>query len=384
MRIPLKLQLIAFTLIRTVYNSLHRMVYPFLTVFSRGLGVDLTSLSYALTLRSAVGTVGPFTAALADRRGRRFGMLLGAGLFSLGASLVVLKPSFLTFVLALILSTFGKYIFDPSLMAYLGDHVPYEQRGRMIAVTEFSWSLAFLLGIPLIGLLLARGGWSAPFPVMTALGVVFFFFLAWMVPGQATSALPGPKVSNFRLVLASLPALAGLAVGLLISGANELVNLLFGAWLEGSFGLQVAALGLASAVIGAAELVAEGLVAGFVDRLGKPRAITLGLLVNSLSALALPFLGRTEAGALLSLFLFYLSFEFTLVSTLPLMTELLPEARATLMACNVAALSFGRAIGDLLGPQLFGMGFGAVAAGAVAFNALAWLALQRVKAHSSV
>jgi hypothetical protein len=67
-----------------------------------------------------------------------------------------------------------------------------------------------------------------------------------------------------------------------------------------------------------------------------------------LAALALYFLGRTEAGALVGLFFFYITFEFTLVSIIPLMTELLPAARATLMAFNVAALSFGRALGDLI------------------------------------
>ncbi len=77
-----------------IFNTLHRMVYPFLAIFARGLGVDLTTISYALTARSVVGTVGPFAAAVADRRGRRFGMLFGAVLFMLGAAVVVFWPSF--------------------------------------------------------------------------------------------------------------------------------------------------------------------------------------------------------------------------------------------------------------------------------------------------
>jgi hypothetical protein len=60
------------------------------------------------------------------------------------------------------------------------------------------------------------------------------------------------------------------------------------------------------------------------------------------------------------------------------MTELLPSARATLMACNVAALSFGRAIGDFLAPRLYGLGFLTVTLGAVGFNLLALLALSRL------
>ena len=129
-------------------------------------------------------------------------------------------------------------------------------------------------------------------------------------------------------------------------------------------------------MIGISELGGEGLVAAFVDRLGKPRAIPIGLLTNSLAALSLPFIGRTEAGALTGLFFFYISFEFTLVRCIPLMTEILPGARATLMSFNVAALSLGRALGAPLAPLLYGFAFLAVAVG---FNALALLALRELQ-----
>jgi predicted MFS family arabinose efflux permease len=373
-------QIAAFTVTRTVINTLHRMVYPFLAVLARGVGVDLITMSYALTARSLVGTVGPFAAAVADRRGRKFGMLFGIGLFTFGTAIVVFWPVFPALVISIILSTLGKYIFDPSMQAYLGDRVPYARRGRTIAVTEFGWSLAFVLGIPLVGFLIARSGWMAPFPLMAVLGVLIFAGLSWMLPEDRQPAADNPTFSaNFRTVLTFAPALAGLAVGLFASAANEVVNLIFGIWLEDSFGLQIAALGAASAVIGLSELCGEGLVAAFVDRLGKPRAIGLGLAANCLAAVALYFLGRTEAGALLGLFFFYISFEFTLVSVIPMMTEVLPSARATLMAFNVASLSLGRALGDLLAPRLYLWGFWSVVLGAVAFNLLALLALRKVK-----
>ncbi len=43
----------AFTAIRIILNTMHRMVYPFLAVFARGLGVDIASMSYALTAPSS-------------------------------------------------------------------------------------------------------------------------------------------------------------------------------------------------------------------------------------------------------------------------------------------------------------------------------------------
>ena len=66
---------------------------------------------------------------------------------------------------------------------------------------------------------------------------------------------------------------------------------MFGSWIEHSFAIQIAALGLASAVIGIAELCGEGLVAAFVDRLGKRRALMLGLSAYIVACLLLPMLG---------------------------------------------------------------------------------------------
>jgi predicted MFS family arabinose efflux permease len=372
-------QVIVFTLTRVILNTLHRMVYPFLSVLARGVGVDLISMSYALTARSLVGALGPFAATLFDRRGRKFGMLFGIGLFTLGTALVVVWPVFPALVLSIILSTLGKYLFDPSMQAYLGDRIPYARRGRTIAFTEFGWSLAFIFGIPLMGFLIARSGWMAPFPLMTLLGVLIFVSLYWMLPKDGRPPNPSRSRDTFKAILTSVPAMAGLTVGLFASAGNEVINLIFGVWLEDSFGLQIAALGAASAVIGLSELGGEGLVAAFVDRLGKPRAIGLGLAANCLAALVLFFLGQTEMGALVGLFFFYITFEFTLVSSIPLMTELLPSARVTLMAFNVASLSLGRALGDLLAPRLYGLGFWFVIVSAVAFNLLALLALRKVK-----
>jgi predicted MFS family arabinose efflux permease len=384
----LRTQVLLFTLTRTVLNTVHRMVYPFLPAFGRGLGVDLAALSLALTLRSLAGALTPLFGSIADSRGRKTGMLTGLLLFTAGAGLVALRPSYLTFLLALTLAVWGKYLFDPSMQAYLGDRVSYQRRGLVIAISEVGWSLSFIAGVPLVGLLIARRGWTAPFPLLALLGLLALVVLARILPGDPApeAARPGLR-ENLALVLRHTPALAALVMGLLMSAANEVVNLVFGVWMEDSFGLKIAALGAASAVIGFAELGGESLVGGLTDRLGKPRALAGGLLLNCAAALVLPLLGRSLPGALAGLFLFYLTFEFTLVSSIPLMTEILPSARATLMAANIAGLSLGRALGASLGSLLYGLGAlapalpgilpGALAA--VLLNFMALVALKRIK-----
>jgi predicted MFS family arabinose efflux permease len=373
----LRFQLVIFMLLRTILNTMHRLVYPFLAVFARGLGVEIATLSLVITARSVIGMFAPVLGTIADQRGRRFGMLLGIFLFIAGVGLVAIAPSFWTFSISLLLANLSKYLFDPSMQAYIGDRVPYERRGTALAITEGAWSLAFIAGVPLMGWLIARFGWNAPFPLLAGLGLVMFIVVWLTVPrhdehSQATAT----SAKNVRAVLTSIPALAGISIALWATAANELVNLIFGVWLEDSFGLKIAALAGASAVIGISELTGEGLVALTTDRLGKPRALTLGLVGNILASLLLPVVGRTEIGALVGLFLFYITFEYVLVSHIPLMTEVMPKARATLLSFNVMGHSFGRVIGALLATFMYErFGFLPVTLIAILFNVFALLAL---------
>lgn len=365
--------------LRIIFNTMHRMVYPFLGTFARGLGVDFTALSFALTGRSLVGAFVPFIASVADQRGRRFGMLAGIVLFTFGVSLVAIWPSLLTLTAALILALLGKYMFDPAMQAYFGDRIPYQRRGLALAVTELGWSLSFIIGVPAMGFLIARNGWSAPFPVLALLGIGMFAVIWWMAPRSDTNHIPARNPwANFETVLRNLPALTGVSIALWASAANELVNLIFGVWLEDSFGLQIAALAGASAVIGFSEMGGEGLVALLTDRLGKARALAFGLSANAGAAILLPFIGRTEVGALVGLFLFYITFEYVMVSHIPMMTEMLPGARATVMSFNLTGHSLGRALGAFLAPILYGFGFQFVMAGVIVFNVIGLLALSRI------
>lgn len=385
----LRTQIAFFIAARLTLNTAYRMVYPFLPVFARALGVDLRTMSLALTARAASGALGPLLAPLTDRRGRRFGLSLGFGLFTAGAAVAYLGPGMAAFTAALVLMTLGKYVFDPAVLAHLGDLIPYERRGRALALTELSWALAFILGVPAAGYLIGRFGWRSPFLALACLGLaslvtVRAFFPRDRRPGPIPSdaATDGPRpghISNYKAVFGSPAALAALLVTLAAAMGNEVVNLVFGVWLEDSFGLKLAALGAASAVIGISEFGGEALVAATVDRLGKTKALSIGLCGSAAAALLLPLAGRTTATALAGLTLFYLAFEYTVVSIIPIMSEILPQARATLLAFNAAAFSLGRAAGSFVSPRLYGLGFPAVALAAVGLNVVAFLFLLRLR-----
>ena len=385
---PLRILLPLFTAIRVVLNTTYRMVYPFLGVFQQGLGVSLQTMSIALAARALAGALGPFLASVADSRGRKTGMLFGLSLYVLGIGSVVLWPSFPTFILAVIFATIGKYVFDPSMQALLGDRVPYEQRGLVMGLSELSWSLGFILGVPLMGFLLARNGWVAPFPLLLALGVLALVAIAFTLPKESSGEREHfGALESLKLVFTSTPALLALAMCMFISAGNEAINMVFGVWLEDSFGLKIAALGAATAVIGLSELGGEALVVTLTDRLGKPRSVGLGLAANSITAVTLPLLGSSVTGSFVGLFLFYITFEFTLVSSIPWVSEILPAGRATIMGANVAGHSLGRALAALVATQVYTIvkqpnfpldGIQGNVLTALIFNAIAFLALYRL------
>ncbi|MGD8849405.1 MAG: MFS transporter, partial [Anaerolineales bacterium] len=163
---PLRLQLTIFSITRILINTGFRLIYPFLPTIARGLGVDVRSIALAITARSSLGIAAPFVGSLGDSIGRKRSMLLGLLTFSFGFAIVIIWPTYPSLFAALILGALGKIIFDPSMQAYLGDRTTYQQRGRAIAITELGWSGASLIGLPLVGWLIARSNWATPFPVL--------------------------------------------------------------------------------------------------------------------------------------------------------------------------------------------------------------------------
>lgn len=378
-------QLLILTLGRLLQSSALRLTYPFLPAFARGLGVPLQAVTQLVALRAFAGFLSPILAPLAERFGRRISLAGSLFLFGLALLLLLVWPSYWALAVALIAIGVTKVIYDPALQAYLGDTVPYKQRGVAMALSETSWAGAMLIGAPLAGLLIARQGWAAPY--------VWLGFLALPVAWLIWKRMPAGDGGFTPVPLSALPQVlrrhrviwfAALYL-LLIMAANELFFIVYGGWMEEQFGLGLASLGLATAVLGGAEIVGE-LVAGVaVDRFGKrPIIITTGALTG-LAYLLVPYTSRNLPLALLTLFFVFLVFEITVVGGVPLMTEVVPSARTVVLSIVLAAGSLGRMLGALAGPILWqrsGMGGNMLVAGLVMWLAVLLLA-GRVRENSA-
>ncbi len=347
-------KVVGFSIVRLVMFIANRMVFPFGPAIARGLGVSLREVSTAISARSSLGAVGPLLGSVADSRGRKFAMLLGVGGFIAGMVLVALWPTYLTLMIGLIISGAGNIIYDSALQAYIGDRVPYERRGFAVAITELSFSGALIVGGPFAGWLIARNGWSSPFGWLGVLGVCGFLLVMRILPLDRPGSESRPSLGEgLRDIITSAPALAGLATGFLMTVGYQSINMIHGAWLETNFGFSLEQLGWVSIAFGAAGIGGVVLAGILPDRIGKRRSVGIALAI--LAAVYLLFLlaNRSFYVAIGALFLFYLAFEFGLVSLISLMTELAPSARATLMAANFSAIALGDALGVKLAPIIY-------------------------------
>lgn len=347
-------QLAAITLARLFLNTGLRMVYPFAPAFARGLDVPVTAVYRLIAVRNVAGFFSPVLGPLAQKYGRKVMMMVSALLFGLGCLLVVVWPAYWSLGAALAILAFAKVIFDPAMQSYIGDAVPYQQRGKALAVTEYAWSLAFIVGAPAVGLAIQRQGWSAPFFWLGVLSLTAVFVLWRVLPRRNRRASEGVGWRETVSVLRRHPViwLTFLYITL-ATGANEMLFIIYGDWMETSFSLSLASLGLASGVIGGSEIIGETFAGWSVDRFGKrPVIITTGVL-NGLLYVLIPHTSGSLTAALITLFFLFLTFEITLVGGMPLMTELVPRARGVVMTMVLAAMSMGRLVGATLGPLIW-------------------------------
>ena len=370
----------AFFLSRSVINTANRFIYPFASVISRGLGVPLTQVTSVIAVNQATSLIGLFTSQIGDRAGYRRMMIMGLLLLVAGMLLAASVPFYLTLVMAMFLCGLGKTFFDPAIQAYVGTRVSYRRRGMMVGGIEISWSMATLVGIPLIGILINRFGWRSPFFVMAGAGLLCMALIIFFVKDdsgerRAKTRNKGVRPGFFE-VLKNRRVLGAALFTFLASFANDNLFVIYGVWLEQSFDLSVVALGLGTGVIGIAELCGSTFTAAFSDRIGLKSTVFTGVALCSMAYLSLPLAGSHLSSALAALFVVFLFFEMFIVAFLSMGTELLPGARATMMSVCYAAGGLGRVAGAFLGGFVWNrLGMEAVSAISAGFSIIALIVI---------
>lgn len=365
---------------RLVVDTAVRMFYPFLPEISRGLGITLSQGGLLLALRSAMVFPSPLFGAWSDRHGPRSLLTVALLAQALGLWWLSTAQGLVAAVPPIVLLGLAASAFIPTLQAAVSAHVPFQRRGRVIGIIEFSWAITGLVILPIIGVMMVQNGWQAPLRLFALLSLVVAP-LPSLLPRRRTQA---PLQRGFRQMAGAVwrtpSARAAIIVNGLIFVAAESFFVTYGAWLEQSFGMAPNQIGRVAALLGLAELTASGASSLFIDRLGKRRGVGLGLIAMTVTLALLPLLERSQALAVAGMAAFTLAFEWSIVSNISLLSEQAPLARGTVLSLAVMAGGATRTVSDYLAVALFEQGgmlatvlFGVAGAAAATFVLLRWV-----------
>ena len=340
----------AVTVARLVANAAYRFAPLFLATIARGFDVSLSTLGFAIFVSELSGFASPFAGRIVDRLTHRNSMVLGLIGSAVGCTIAAVSTSPLMFAVGVTVLALTKQSFDLGLGAWIADHVPYNQRGKIVGLTETAWALGLLVGVSIMGLITAATNWRIGFAFAVLCLVVSMFVIfnrvtnEARVPHESRSTTPQRITGNSWLVVFTMFCI-------MCSAQNLFVT--FGAWLEDEFQFGAARLAVAGFSLGLVELVASVSSSRQTDKWGKERSIALGALLVIPGGIFLCLGSKSLIIGLIGVFIYFLGFEFSVVSLLPLATSLVPNSPGTGLGWVLGAGTLGRAVMAIVATHLF-------------------------------
>ena len=351
--------ILAIVFARLSINVSRRFPYPFVSPIGAAFGVSADGIQNVIALTNASGLFSPLFGTLSEHYGKKT-VMTGALTLMTGMSVLgALFADYGVFVLVMFGFGVGKVIYDPTFQAYLGDVIHFSRRARVMGFAELSWALSLVIAAPVAGFLLDVSSLQAIFLFIALLlgssAVCLWLFVEAEAKGKAPHdriRIMGP-LAAIRVVSARPPAIFALTYTLCLTLSHEIFFINYGLWMEDAFDLALTALGAVTIVIAGAEVIGEFIVISIADRFGAKRTSMYGMLIASFCFLVIPHLTFSLPAAMFGVFLMFISIETAIVSALPLMSELLPQARAIMMSANMGAHSLGRVSGAALGAVIY-------------------------------
>lgn len=350
---------------RLLTDTVAQLFNPFLTIFAAGLGVNVVTLGRLMSLRLVTGVFTPLLGALADRYGYRRVMRLALLAILGGLLLVGSGGGLVTLITGMVLMGLGQSGFVPTLHAYLSARLPYAIRAHGLGILEYSWALAGIVGLFLIGQLIAATDWRIPLFVLAG-GIGISWLLFSLLPpahtdhqhspapkAMVSASLLGRITDFFDLGLRSQSAYNAILADALLFYAGMHLMMIYGTWLSDQYGLGAAALGSVALLMGCADLVGSVSVSLFTDRLGKRRSVLIGTTAMLVGYVLLPFLNVALPLAIAGIAITRGFFEFGIVSQISLLSEQVPEQRGKMMSLGSAFVMVSGALANITGPWLY-------------------------------
>ncbi|MFM8867386.1 MAG: MFS transporter [Ilumatobacteraceae bacterium] len=337
------------TIARLVANACYRFAPPFLAIIVTDLDVTLSQAGFAIFLSELTGLLSPMVGRLTERVSHRASMVIGLVGTGVGCAIAAVAPSLTWFAIGITVLVFTKQAFDIGLGAWIADHVPYAQRGRITGLTEMSWALGLLVGVSVLGVVTALASWRVAYLVAVAMVVVLTIGIARRVTDESKVRVHHERSGA---AIRGRGWLVVLAMFCIMSAAQNLF-VTFGSWLSDDFGFDAAGLTVVGFALGAVELLSSTGSASRTDRWGKERSIALGAFLIVPGGILLAAGADALFVGLLGIAIYLLGFEFSVVSLLPVASTIVPNNPAVGFGWVLGAGALGRALMSLVSTRVY-------------------------------
>ncbi|MDZ4821988.1 MAG: MFS transporter [Flavobacteriales bacterium] len=233
------------------------------------------------------------------------------------------------------------------VLSIVGDVIPFERRGRAMAVVMIAFSLASILGVPLALILVDSfgGNWHIPFYFVSAMGLPIWIFAYLKMPALRDHLKmynPDKKrTETIRLAFETREQRNALFFTMLLVLGQFTVISFLTPYMINNVGLRQNQI-LYIYVVGGVCSVVSGLFIGkMVDKAGRFRVFTISALLSIIPVVVLTHLGHAPLWLVLcTTGLFFIFVSGRMIPANTITTSLVkPEHRGGFMSLNSAVMS---------------------------------------------
>ncbi|MBE7368119.1 MFS transporter [Ramlibacter sp. HM2] len=247
-----------------------------LNEISSSLEVSVATAGQLISVGALLMCVGaPLMAAFVAGWDRRRLLALSMAWYAVLHAACAFAPDFAWLLALRVLALVPPAIFTPQAAASVGMLVPPEQRGRAITFIFLGWSLASVLGMPISAFVGGTFGWRSAFWVVAALSVVSAVWVWRTVPDGVKP--PALSLAAWKETFRSKALMTGVLVTVLCGAGQFVLFSYFAPYFKQKLGTTPGELGLLFMWFGAFGLAGNMLMARYIDRVGAPAAVMVGL-----------------------------------------------------------------------------------------------------------
>ena len=313
----------------------------------------------------AAGASGLLAATYIDRFDRKKLLLSLYSLFALATLACGLAPTYgLLLVARLAAGAFGG-VLSALAQTIVGDVVPFERRGRAMAVVMSAFSVSTVAGVPLSLWLAAQLGWQAPFVAIALLSALLALGAHLSMP-SLRQHLNAPRAATVWRGIANVLADANhrraFVFSALLMGTGFAVIPYITIFMQYNVGLREDQIPVIYLCGGVASLLVARPVGRLADRLGKARTFRWAALAVTVPLILLTTLpswwptARVPLWAVLVVTtLMFVTMSARMIPGMALLTSASqPQMRGTFMALNGSVQSAAMGLAALVGGLIIG------------------------------